>query len=77
MSYCRFVQCDVYVYDDCNGGVTCCGCSLADCRHTNMETHKEMAAHLQKHVGAGHDVPQHVIDFMLTSDGPDDDDGTS
>lgn len=29
MSYCRFVESDVYMYPSCNGGITCCSCLLS------------------------------------------------
>lgn len=30
MSYCRFVESDVYMYPSCNGGITCCLCKFSE-----------------------------------------------
>ncbi len=77
MSYCRFSdktykpypkeipgliipKSDVYVFEDVYGGIRCCGCRL-DNEATRFDTYSEMIAHLEKHIEAGHTVPDHVI----------------
>lgn len=34
MSYCRFGEADVYIYDDVYHGIICCACSLLDTGET-------------------------------------------
>ena len=38
MSYCRFSNGDVYLYDDVYKGLTCCACKLADRKPTIFTT---------------------------------------
>ena len=55
MSYVRFSQADLYIYDDVRGYTTCCGCVLdTDPKTTDLAA---MLAHVQAHRHAGHDVP--------------------
>lgn len=52
----------VYIYDDLNGGITCCGCLLHPDGHSvNTFNHETMIKHVRQHIGAGHKVPDHVI----------------
>ncbi len=59
MSYCRFGEGDVYLYEDVAGGYTCCGCRLAGPSH--FDTRKATLEHLFDHRDEGHCVPQHAI----------------
>lgn len=63
MSYCRFSDADVYVYDDVRGYLCCCGCWLDDT--WRYDTAAEMVEHLRLHIAAGHHVPDHVIPEIL------------
>lgn len=38
MSYCRFGEADVYIYDDAYYGIICCACSLLDTGETKYST---------------------------------------
>ncbi len=65
MAYARFsAESDVYVYDDVDGFIRCCGCALDD--DFQCDTWPEMEAHLRRHE-AGHAVPARL---MRGADGP-------
>ena len=55
MSYCRFLEADVYVYMDVNGSLSCCGCILGDDWY--FDSTQAMVDHLAEHRAAGHHVP--------------------
>lgn len=55
---------DVYVYDDVNGKVACCGCLLGGASRYFV-THAELALHLREHEAAGHQVPAWVYDDLV------------
>ena len=52
MSYCRFGEADVYIYESVRGFIDCCGCSLQEVAH--FKTRSEAIAHLQEHEKQGH-----------------------
>ena len=62
MSYARFSDSDVYVFDVVHGGWTCCGCFLVG--HFNSPTRSGMVAHMRDHEAAGHDTGK-VIERLL------------
>ncbi len=67
MSYARFGwdDSDVYVYLDCGGYLTCCGCSLsADSSFPAFYSTADMLAHLRQHRMLGHVVPQDALDQL-------------
>ena len=74
MSYVRFGDdSDVYVFDQVDGVLCCCGCQLSYRRISYYaETAAEMADHLREHEAAGHMVPAGVIDRIAST--ADDDD---
>ena len=61
---------DLYIYDDVNGGTTCCGCRLLDDMDSwngdrdGDKTHPETVAHVREHISAGHRVPDFVIERL-------------
>lgn len=57
MSYARFGEGDVYVYDSISGGFECCSCSLQESGYFVSQTRSAMLEHLEKHIEAGHYVP--------------------
>lgn len=61
MSYCRFSDADVYVYTDCNEGLTCCGCSLDENWYYG-DDYKALLAHLDLHRKGGDFVPDYVYE---------------
>lgn len=48
----------VYIYDDVQGGITCCGCA-------NVPTVQAMVEHVEWHIAMGHAVPDFVIPRLL------------
>jgi hypothetical protein len=62
MSYCRFSQGDVYLFENVYGYFDCCGCKLRGM--DRFLTRRETLAHLEEHRSAGHDVPQYAIDRL-------------
>ena len=72
MSYCRFIDGDVYMYPDVRGGIRCCACRLNEPapggifgRSERFDTAREALDHLFKHRDAGHHVPQCAINQLL------------
>ena len=74
MSYCRFSDGDVYMYDSVKGGLHCCACRLGDetlevpwdwgpdvVFHSRLDAHE----HLMEHKEAGHSVPQYAFDMLV------------
>ena len=59
MSYCRFSDCDVYVYDDVAGGITIMTHADGDYRE---ETRSAAIAQLKRLRDMGLDVPDDAID---------------
>lgn len=63
MSYCRFSEGDVYVFESAGTGMlTCCSCFLDDDFWTGKRS--EMIAHLERHRQAGHATGS-AIDRLL------------
>ena len=60
MSYARFVDWDVYVFET-DGGVQCNNCALSD-RHFLSDVAADIAAHMAAHAAAGHRVPSDLLD---------------
>ena len=60
MSYARFSEGDVYVWQSWTGKFICDFCSLAGAAFV-CDTRAEMLEHLQKHIDAGHSVPDRAI----------------
>lgn len=58
MSFGRFLEGDVYVFEHVSGHIECCACFLAEEAFSSFEfkTPREALAHLEKHKEAGHDV---------------------
>lgn len=67
MSYCRFSDGDVYMFEHVSGGIECCGCLLQKGPEDlfgailNFATRSQALAHLEEHRRAGHDVPEYAI----------------
>lgn len=73
MSYARF-GCDgsqVYIYDDCSGGTTCCGCALVEGTgvRVNTRTHLGMVLHVLRHRLHGHRLRPGLCRDLLRGDG--------
>ena len=79
MSYARFGEGDVYVYGDVSGLMRCQACELAravgdestfsrgdywTAAKDEREQAREMIAHLEKHVAAGHTVPSRAFERL-------------
>jgi len=66
MSYARF-GCDgsdVYVFTS-TAGLECCGCALEDATAVPVfESNVAMIAHLERHVAAGHVVPDNCLERL-------------
>lgn len=67
MAYARIAKdCDVYVYEDYAGFISCCGCRLIPLLGSEwIHTAAEMVEHLRKHEKAGHKVPAELLDVEL------------
>jgi len=66
MSYCRFIEADVYIYMDVDGYLVCCACPLRDTWFKAWDT-PSMLDHIAEHRRAGHYVPASV-DVELIGD---------
>ena len=65
MSYCRFVEADVYVFF--NGKqLECCACSIVPEEVFSFRGHStgEMVKHLWQHQNKGDHVPEYVFDGL-------------
>ena len=51
----------LYIYEDINGGITCCDCSLSKKRRFNCRTKWAMRRHIKKHKKAGDLVPAWLL----------------
>jgi hypothetical protein len=67
MSYCRFGEADVYIFEHVGGFWQCCACSLSEPgsdedwgASADCATREEMLDHIAKHRVAGDYVPEHV-----------------
>jgi len=69
MSYCRWDDGDLYIYEDIHGGLTCGGCKLLggaaiDGQSFNCPTRSAMIAHIEEHRAVGHDVQKYVAETL-------------
>ncbi len=66
MAYCRIGEdSDVYLYEDCEGFISCCGCGLpAFPPIVKIYRRSEALAHLNLHVEAGEKVPERAFRLM-------------
>ena len=65
MSYCRFIEAEIYLYPS-KEGICCCNCSLGG--HWNdkvFKTPQEALEHVKKHREAGDYVPKYVDERLL------------
>ena len=81
MSYCRFIEADVYIYDDVYHGLYCCACSLSNVEMQYNDFFKmempvwdgfacgydydKMLAHVAEHRAAGHYIPEDVDERLI------------
>lgn len=62
MSFARFSDADIYIYEHVGGFIECCGCSLIDPEDGEMfgfahlKTPREALAHLDAHEERGDDI---------------------
>lgn len=67
MSYCRFLEADIYLFWSSSGGIECCACLLGRRKKgalfpnsQSFETFKQALEHVADHRDAGHHVPLDV-----------------
>lgn len=67
MSYCRFIEADVYIFESVSGYLECCGCSITEPGSEKQiflsfraNTVDEMLEHIAKHRKRGEFVPEDV-----------------
>ena len=67
MSYCRFLEADIYLFWSSSGGIECCACLLGRRKKGALvpnsqffETFKEALEHVADHRDVGHHVPLDV-----------------
>ena len=67
MSYVRFSSVsDVYVYQDIDFGLRCCGCKLRTSLGSwDTRSRRAMVEHLAEHIEKGHKVPTDVCETLL------------
>lgn len=70
MSYCRFLEGDVYVFMSVSGWLECCACLLdAEEMHSlQFYSTQDMLEHLDAHRAANHHVPDHVYEDLKADD---------
>ena len=63
MSYCRWSESDVYLFENISGVWTCQLCLLEDDNRSHeMCSLEEVLAHLEAHKQAGHEVPERAFE---------------
>jgi hypothetical protein len=67
MSYCRFVEADVYIFGTFKNKFECCACSLSEELFESFisDTEEEMLEHIKAHRKKGNYVPDYVDDRLL------------
>ena len=70
MSYCRFLEADVYVFMHVGGYLQCCGCIISETEWGSFDAYDTdtMIAHLKKHLSLKHHVPLRVFDELIADD---------
>lgn len=70
MSYCRFLEGDVYVFMHVGGYLECCACVMHKKDWGSFEAHstKAMVDHLEVHKTKGHIVPERVFTGLWADD---------
>jgi hypothetical protein len=70
VSYCRFVEADVYVFMHVGGHLECCACILhkEDWGSFQADSTQKMIDHLIEHKNAGHHIPEHVYANLWADD---------
>ena len=70
MSYCRFLEGDVYVFMSVGGHLECCACILdiEDWHSFEAKSTQEMIDHLEEHKKVGHFVPWGVVEHLWDDD---------
>lgn len=66
MSYCRFSEADVYIFEHVDGYFQCCACPLESEVFASFDcnTKQEMLEHIKEHRKVGHYVPEHVDETL-------------
>ena len=69
MSYCRMYEdSDVYIYRHINGYIKCCSCKFEGLdgltSYVILDTYEEAIEHLEKHIQAGHKVPDYAMQAL-------------
>lgn len=66
MSYCRFLEGDVYLYEDAGGFICCQWCHLSSDGEDSREFYSVQTAldHIKEHLAAGHKVPARAIEGL-------------
>ncbi len=54
---------DLYIYDSVDDVIVCCGCPLQDTEFI-CTTGTQMAAHIEKHLAAGHHTRLSVLEYF-------------
>lgn len=63
MSYARFSEGDLYLFENISGGWTCQFCLLEkDNRNHEMCSLEEVEQHLLNHIEVGHSVPDRALE---------------
>ena len=70
MSYCRFLEADVYVFMHVSGYLDCCACIMSEEDWGSFSAHstQEMVDHLRIHQSRGDYVPERVFDDLWADD---------
>ncbi len=71
MSHCRFIEADAYIFDHCEHGLYCCGCSIEPRGEfiggpsEDPESAGRMLVHIAKHRANGDYIPASVDDRIM------------
>ena len=65
MSYCRFSECDVYMYFHYQGFITCRGCCLGYGEHPKFFNYQDAIDHIKEHIKDGDKVAKRAIPALV------------
>ena len=72
MSYCRFLEGDVYIFFSGERELECCACALDPLQEPwgffKAKSTQEMVDHLEEHKKVGHFIPWGVVEHLWDDD---------
>lgn len=75
MAYSRFFDSDIYIYPHVDGYIECCACWLNEKLETGLfglsekiRDDQSLEEHIDEHILAGHNIPEGLLQDILSDD---------